>query len=156
MSLSSPTSGEPFVALLYPPGGVRRVAAASAGRNEGAPASSSGALPLPPDALVDVDLLSQSNPPLAEYNEPSHAPHLPEELTPVPVPADGLCLYYCVVAARDLRRWRDTHDARGMSRLPGGMASDRQLALQVRDRLVQRLRLQGRDEWADKLLGEGP
>lgn len=92
-----------------------------------------------------------------QTNAPAGLPHLdPSDPPVVPVLPDGRCLYYCVVAADDARRWLATHTSRGVGIGVERMRADAAAADGVRDRLVQQLRVEGLADVAARLTLSGP
>ena len=91
-----------------------------------------------------------------EHEEPLHKAQVQEEhLVDIPVPADGLCLYYTAVAALDVAEWRASHDDRGLALTRERQVADREAALAHRDAVVRLLRDRGDERNAKRLEGEG-
>ena len=89
---------------------------------------------------------------------PGHAAHLGDnDPVAVQVPADGMCLYYCAVACRDLGHWVSTHDAAtGLARDPAGRQRDVVSAAEVKDAVMMAAAECGDKKEADRLKQEGP
>ena len=78
-----------------------------------------------------------------------------EDVARVAVPADGRCLYYCTMAARNAREWLRTHDANGVARSRDRQQSDEQEAERVRRKFIEHLRAKGDVERAERLSKSG-
>ena len=71
-------------------------------------------------------------------------PGWPTEVLPlINVPADGMCLYHCVVAAHDVPRWLREHDDRGIGTSLEMQVRDTQRAKEAKAAIVNHLRLLG-------------
>ena len=83
-----------------------------------------------------------TRPPLLSTAPPVRGePHLGDVHTGrVAVPADGLCLYYCIVASEDLAGWLDTHGNGGMATTPEMVSNDIIRAKELRQGLIEYLK----------------
>ena len=61
----------------------------------------------------------------------------PDDPVICPVYPDGMCLYYCVLAAQDALEWIRSHDRFGRALDPAHAASDIEKALAIKARLLQ-------------------
>ena len=73
----------------------------------------------------------------------------------VRVPADGLCLYHCICASKNLREWLASHDANGHALDKLRAAQDVKDAKEVRAALIASCK-EDHPETAVRLAGSGP
>ena len=109
------------------------------------------------DALSPSGLGARPAPPV-EAAPPVSAPHLaPVDPCVVQVPADGLCLYHCAVAAADASSWVRSHSpATGLASSVAAQVEDTRRAELFRQAVIARVRVAGRAEDADRLGQAGP
>ena len=82
-------------------------------------------------------------------------PHLSDEDPPyAAVPRDGLCLYHCMNAAKDLKEWVSSHNSSGIAFDKHRVDRDIKTAQSIRAAMVEAIK--GDDlETAERLAGEG-
>ena len=74
----------------------------------------------------------------------------------IPVPADGLCLYHCCVAARDVASWRANTHSNGCGVTPDVHREMCMRAASVRVNVISRARERGLHDVADRLAQDWP
>lgn len=89
--------------------------------------------------------------------DPVHPPQaIGDRFPPVcAVIGDGLCLYYCVLAARDIAHWLSTHNAKGAALTSAVADADLLNANSLRDQVRDQAQLQGVEEVVQRMCQSG-
>ena len=95
--------------------------------------------------------MSESAPP------PQGLPHVgPTHTARIAVPADGLCLYYCMIASEDPAQWVGTPGKQGMATTSEMVTKDLSMATELRESFIEHLEDIGDGLAAGRLAREGP
>ena len=87
---------------------------------------------------------------------PAGVPQLRDEIHPyVPVPADGMCLYYCAIAGRDLAQWLSQTNEEGVGLTEELRAEHRSRARRLRASMIDLAIASGNVEQGNRLTLEG-